>query len=408
MFEGNKGNLVLLAPRYPRLLTKIMRANRLTPASENGFSRGSVIMRDRESSGTASTVRWPGPYMSCILAVMWCTSCSPDQELSNVKFEALSVSPIEGQQSYDRIMGEASLRKLFELPAIPGEIIIAPAGVFADTMGYIYVADEWDYRIHRFDASGNYVTSYGEGQGMGPGENMGILNFGVLGDSMVYMFEYMTREVSYFDMEGSFLRSEVLDGSMREHPNQYVFTRKGRMYSKFFLQENAGQELFESRLGDDVVKFGQIYGGSPYSSLAVAGDLVTFKEHMIYVSQWYPLFVQYSPDGSMKYARTTMDHVSIEEPKMIRTQRGVHIDGPVLVWDFPTVFQGQLYIHANIAQMIDIYDAETGDYQYSIKLPENGFTHALNDRIYQVGDSTVSVWAIEKNSLHHELSTSSE
>ncbi|MCY4673122.1 MAG: hypothetical protein OXD43_05035 [Bacteroidetes bacterium] len=139
---------------------------------------------------------------------------------------------------------------------------------------------------------------------------MGILNFGVLGDSMVYMFEYMTREVSYFDLEGFFLRSEVLGGSMREYPDQYVFTRKGRMYSKFSLQENTDQELFESRLGDDVVRFGQIYGGSPYSSLVASGKLVTFKEHMIYVSLWYPLFVQYSPDGSMRYARTTMDHVS--------------------------------------------------------------------------------------------------
>lgn len=93
---------------------------------------------------------------------------------------------------------------------------------------------------------------------------------------------------------------------------------------------------------------------------------------------------------------------------MIVIERGGRVDGPGLVGDFPTVFRGQLYIHANIAQTIDIYDAETGDYQHSVKLPENGFTHALNDRIYQIGDSTVSVWAIEKNSLHHELSTSSE
>lgn len=385
-----------------------MLAIHLTPTSENGFAGGPAIVRDREPSETARAVRWPGPYMSCILAVMLCASCGSDQEVSNVKFEALSVSPIEGQQSYDRIVGEASLRKLFELPAIPGEVVIAPAGVFADTMGYIYVADNWDYRFRRFDASGNYVTSYGEGQGEGPGENMGILNFGVLGDSMVYMFEYMTWEVSYFDLEGSFLRSERLDGSMREHPNQYVITRKGRIYSMFSLQENTAQELFKSRLGNDVVKFGQIYGGRPFSSLMVAGRLLTFEEHMIYVSQWYPLFVQYRPDGSMKYARTTMDHVSIEEPKLIRTQRGGSVDGPPLIRSIPTVFRGQLYIHAYIAQMIDIYDAETGDYQHSIKLPENGFTHALNDRIYQVGDSTVSVWAIEKNSSHAELSVSIE
>lgn len=62
----------------------------------------------------------------------------------------------------------------------------------------------------------------------------------------------------------------------------------------------------------------------------------------------------------------------------------------------------------NLAQTIDIYDAATGEYQHSIKLPENGFTHALNDRVYQVGDSTVSVWAIEKSSLRPELSASPE
>ena len=62
----------------------------------------------------------------------------------------------------------------------------------------------------------------------------------------------------------------------------------------------------------------------------------------------------------------------------------------------------------NLAQTIDIYDAETGDYQHSIKLPENGFAHALNDRVYQVGNSTVAVWAIEKSSLRPELSASPE
>lgn len=370
-----------------------MRANHMTPIPESGF---------------AGAVRLLGPCMSCILVVMLCACSGADQEVSTVNFETLSVRPIEGQRSYDRILDEASLRKQFELPATPGEILIAPAGVFADTMGYIYVADEWDYRIHRFDSFGNYVTSFGEGHGTGPGEIMGILNFGAMGDSMVYVFEYMSKEVSYFDLEGSFLWSERLEGSMREYPDQYVFTQKGRVYSKFSLQENIDEELFESRLGDDVVKFGRIYGESPYFSSTVAGNLVTFNEQMIYVSQWYPLFIQYGPDGSTKYARATMDYVSTEEPNVIETQRGWHIDGPFLLEDFPTVYRGQLLIHSTLAQTIDIYDAATGEYQHSIKLPENGFTHALNDRVYQVGDSTVSVWAIEKSSLRPELSASPE
>ncbi|MCY4160123.1 MAG: 6-bladed beta-propeller [Bacteroidetes bacterium] len=350
-----------------------------------------VIVRDRESSGIAKAVCWLGPCMVCLLAVMLFTSCSKNHEANIINFKSLSVSPIEGQQSFDRILDVVSLRELFAIR----EKIIAPAGVFADTMGYIYVADEADYRIHRFDSFGNYVTSFGEGQGMGPGEIMGILNFGVLGDTMVYMLEYMPPEVSYFDMEGSFLRSERLGTSMYGYPDRYVFTRKGRIYSRFLLQENTNEELFESRLGEDVVKFGRIYGESPYSTQLAAGKIVTFKEHMIYVAQWYPLFIQYSSDGSMKYARATMDYASIEEPKVISQRGGWRIDGANLLGDFPTVYRGRLYIHSYVAQTIDIYDATTGDYQHSIKLSANRFTYALNDRIYQVEDSTVSVWAIE-------------
>ena len=127
----------------------------MTPTAESGFARAAC---------------WLGPYMSCVLAVILCASCGPDQDVNTVNFETLSVSPIEGQKSYDRILDVASLRKLFELPATSGGVLIAPAGVFADTMGFIYVVDEADYRIHRFDSSGKYVTSYGEGQGTGPGE----------------------------------------------------------------------------------------------------------------------------------------------------------------------------------------------------------------------------------------------
>ena len=71
------------------------------------------------------------------------------------------------------------------------------------------------------------------------------------------------------------------------------------------------------------------------------------------------LFVQLGLGGSMKYARATMDRFSVEEPKVIESQRGWYVDGSVFDWDISTVFHGLLYLHANIAQTINIYDAET-------------------------------------------------
>ena len=80
-----------------------------------------------------------------------------------------------------------------------------------------------------------------------------------------------------------------------------------------------------------------------------------------------------------------------------------------LIYQLSEVLVGMDFLRQfNLAQAIDIYDAETGDYQHSIKLLENGFAHALNDRIYQVGNSTVAVRAIEKSSLRPELSASPE
>lgn len=340
-----------------------------------------------------TAIRRVGSFISFILVAILLASCDASQRDDSISFKALNVSPIYGQKTYERNLEKASLRLLFELPKNHGDSLRAPAGVVADTLGYIYVVDAGDYRIHRFDSSGNYKTSYGRGMGEGPGEIMGIVNLGVIGDSLFYVVDIGTKKTSYFDIKGPFLWSEFMEGG--RHLKQYALTPEGRTYSMLGVQGNPERKLFESRKGDEAVRFGQIHGDIPYIFTVVAGNLVTFKEQMIYVFQWHPLFIQYSPDGSMKYARATVDYQTVGDPEILETSTGWKIDSIGLMGDFPTVHNGQLFIHANLAQTMDVYDAETGDYQHSIKLPENSFANALNDRIYQVGDSTVSVWAIE-------------
>ena len=68
-----------------------------------------------------------------------------------------------------------------------------------------------------------------------------------------------------------------------------------------------------------------------------------------------------------------------------------------------SVYEGKLFVHVYLdyldpeaEEVIDVYEAPTGDYEYSFRLPQRStHTHVMHDRVYQVTDTTVVVYAIE-------------
>ncbi len=110
--------------------------------------------------------------------------------------------------------------------------------------------------------------------------------------------------------------------------------------------------------------------------------------------------MQFSPNGSIAYVRSTPDFGQVEMPRL---------DGKPLVYrrvdsrriHTKIIVEGeQIYVRAwpnEFLNVIDIYEAATGDYRSSIHLPTDlRYIYSFNQRIYAHNDTTVSVYAIEK------------
>ena len=239
------------------------------------------------------------------------------------------------------------------------------------------------------------MTSIGAGIGAGPGELSSILDMGVLGDSLVYIVDNAARKISYYGPAGDFVKSDFLEWL----PVRYRVTPGGRSY--MFLSQM--DHLFETRLGEDVTRFGAV-PDNPYgfgSGMAL-GMLTTAGERLVYVPAYFPIIVQYDPDGSVRYVRGTPDWGRVDEPKweqrMLGGMAAYRIVGEPIQGD-ANEYGGKLFVHTLVDSTgaIDVYQASNGDYLYSVRLPGNHYTYVADERVFQLvrATSTVNVYAME-------------
>ncbi len=304
------------------------------------------------------------------------------------------------QEKQDRAWPDINLRPLFELPTDPDIPLYNPAGARTDKSGNIYVVDLGDLKVYRFDSSGQYSASYGAGVGEGPGEFTSIMDWGTAGDSMVYVVDHLASRISFFGISGTFMKVE----SLQFTPLRYVLTPKGRSYTMI----NHTDHVLESRKAEDVAVFGSTDGPRPNSPGPGlnSGVLTTYEERLLFASTYWPVIVQYNTDGSVHYARATPDWGRVEDPYWkeveISGMRGFRTIYELNSGDL-SVYEGKLFVHVYLdyldpeaEEVIDVYEAPTGDNEYSFRLPQRStHTHVMHDRVYQVTDTTVVVYAIE-------------
>ena len=323
-------------------------------------------------------------------------ACRPPADDAAIRFEQLNIEPITEQYASGRVYADISLHHVLTLPVDSDVKLFDLGPVVADTKGHIYVVDYGVDKVFRFSSNGEYVTSYGTGVGEAPGELLSISDFGVSGNSIVYIVDSYGRKVSFYEMDGTFIRSRPVS----HQPWRYARTDGGREYTLFANHFDA--EL-ESRIEDDVVAFDRFATQPDEIGLWTGGWLNTYQEHLIYALVRFPIVLRYAPDGSMVYARTTPDYADFEEPdvehRMLGGTQARRVTGEILTGSPIAVENEHLFVHTNIpGGAVDVYDVGTGNYKYSMRLPVNTYTYVKNDRIYQSQDSTVSVWAIERPS----------
>lgn len=99
-------------------------------------------------------------------------------------------------------------------------------GIATDTRGNIYVGDNGLYRILKFSSKGQFLHSFGVGNGMEPGEFMDPRGIAVDKDNNLFVADLRMKRITVFQEEGTLLRT--IETSMM--PGELVIDKEGAFY----------------------------------------------------------------------------------------------------------------------------------------------------------------------------------
>ena len=340
------------------------------------------------------------------MLALWMMACGSSGDYDSVIKESLGLSEIAPQEVQERIWRDITLRELFTVPQGDEVDFVTPNAVRANESGRFIVMDFEDRKVKGFDHEGQYMSSYGTGIGDGPGEftQYGLSDMGILQDSLVYVTDRMSQRVSLFSTDGRFLdsykTSQPLDQYRTGAPMWHSITKQGRRYTLY----ETGRWLFGVRGNDssEPTFFGPTMGTDPQSNsiMGLWGMIAHYQEQMVYVPLNYPVLVQYNPDGTVAYARATLDYGHTELPYTYpETVNGFEIERPGggNVQILLSVSGEHIYVQALLESepTVDVYEASSGQYEYSFRSVPGTSVFPMNDRLYAIRDSIVIVWAIE-------------
>ena len=333
--------------------------------------------------------------IAAVAVVLLVSSCQSGAETRSIAFDNLNLHPIVGQRLDERSWpADVRGRKLIQLPAGTEQPPVAPWGLVVDHNESFYVADGADWTIKQFDSAGNFVASFGEGKGEGPGESLGVSSFGVLGDSALWFLDSGKR-INFFRMDGSFARSERLIRPWHNPMSRLAITAEGRHYYMVTSGQGTGY-FFETSLGGTTDQFGALQHEFGWEEdIPLSGQVATHRESMLYIPTHFPFIARFRADGALAYARATMDYGITPKPEYVHYAVGrKRVFNERLMDSLPSVDGDRLFVHANAAQAMDVYDVNSGDYLYSVRLPEVDWAYVMNERLYWIDDEGVSVWAM--------------
>ena len=323
--------------------------------------------------------------------------CSSDTDYATV--EGLAV-PIKLQTSVERELRQVSLRQLYEVPRDSSIDLYTRGSFTIGTDGALYYMDHGDVKIKHFDADGYFKQSYG-GLGEGPGEFITFMDATILGDSVLVVTDPDRRNISFFAVDSATFLYSIPD----MHAFRYRITRSGRAYWLTI----GGDSLLGTSVGVRDTRFiGTMIKGQTADHrlhMLMGGHIAPYKEDIVYVSSRYPILARFDSIGNVIYARATPDFEKAEPPSLERlntsTGFATRVRGRSLNGN-SEIYGEKLVVYAYVSaseKAFDVYDAATGNYEYSVSVPWGRISFASYDpmrkRIWQVRDTTVVVYAVD-------------
>ena len=355
----------------------------------------------RQRNARAFRCRGDWVAWGALLFMLFATGCNSGTEYVTVEGLAVHIQP---QTSVGREWRQVSPRQLYEMPRESG-IELYRRGLFTiGPDGAMYYMDTGDMKIKHFDADGYFERSYG-GLGEGPGEFMMFMDTDILGDSVLYVTDPNRMTISFFALDSAMFLNSIPD----VNAYRYRITRSGRAYWLTI----GGDSLLGTSVGEHDTRFiGTVIKGQTAADrlhMLMGGNIVSFQEDIVYVPSRYPILVRFDSIGTVIYARATPDFENAEPPGLERLNTssgfGTRVVGRSLN-GYSEIYGDKLVVYAFVSaseKAFDVYDAATGDYEYSVSMPWERISYASYDpmrgRIWQVRDTTVMVYAVDPPGL---------
>jgi len=233
---------------------------------------------------------------------------------------------------------------------------------YATFNGYFFPPDNYSSPV-----------SIGDGKGGGPREFVNPTDTAFDNEGNIWIADPQQGRISVWRRDGDLLRT-INPAPRQPHrialtANRCIIFGSGGDHTLFKIADVDGNKIDTiENIGSDML--GWIF--------TYEGYLTSDRRGFVYTGLWYGIIRKYTEDGELVYSRGTIDPVGPAKPEH-RTIEGTRVvmaprDAPMATLS-SYIANEKLYLlspdnNDNNIRMIDVYELSTGDYRYSIPLPE--------------------------------------
>jgi predicted membrane-bound mannosyltransferase/sugar lactone lactonase YvrE len=189
-------------------------------------------------------------------------------------------------------------------PSAPPSTFNEPWGVAAGPDGSVYVTDTWNHRVQKFNASGEFLGTWGTfGQGTQQDTFYGPRGITVDAQGRVYVVDTGNKRVVVFDSDGNYITqfgSEGLDPGQFDEPVGIAIDAEGIVYVtdtwnqriQTFLPSSDGVAFTPLRQWDVAAWYGQSLDNKPFIAVDNTGHVFVTDPEGYRV-------IEYTTDGQL-------------------------------------------------------------------------------------------------------------
>lgn len=303
-----------------------------------------------------------------------------------------------GETSSDEAVARPLTRVLVDPPEVIDAYLgvvpwglVNPMRVAVSTEGdHAYVMDFGALIVRQFTLEGEFIRDYGTGQGQGPGEFLSLSDVEVDSAGQVWTLDPAQGRIQVFDPAGEVLETIMVPGNA----TAFELTSDGEM-----VLMTLDSLLFRrvSRDGTAVRSFGRLVDDQVTNSIAIWGFVDAYGSNVYYSGAYGGFLGRWSVDsGALQYLERTV----VEQPFPTPVNR----DGAIMIapedrvgasWGIAAL-PDTVYVlgHDGDTYLVDVYEAELGEYQYSIPIPTPSVSSISVTRRHLIvtADTLVTVW----------------